>query len=207
MKAIGLISLCVLMSACSTPQLFPPEIMRNVETDSFDFTAWKDQQYHPSSSGNIPHHVELGGRILQVDRTAEGVIILAEQLPIVEHPAYGPRTVRREGSFEFAITLRGVPESSMLQVGNRFIVVGTTEGVRSGTVDDIPPTVPFLAAQCIHFWRTQGREIADFPFEMGGSYYTLEEKTYCVKQESEPPPIVSTRSSSWTGPNLGLSTG
>jgi hypothetical protein len=88
----------------------------------------------------------------------------------------------------------------MLQAGNRFIAVGTTEGVRAETVDGIPPSAPFLAAQCIHFWKTQGREIADFPFEAGGSYYPLEERTFC----NEAPPVVSSRRA---GPSLDKTAG
>lgn len=180
-RMIGLTGLCILLGACGTPTIFPPHIMKDVETETFDFKVWKEQQYYPFSADPVPRKVQLGGRIVEVDRTSAGVVILAEELPIVRHPAYGPKAVERDGSFAFAIVFNGFPESSMLQVGNRLIAVGTTEGIRGEAVDGIPRPMPHLAAQCIHLWKTQGKEIENFPYELGGTYYPLEERTFCVE--------------------------
>ena len=52
----------------------------------FDFLKWKTL---PDQYASLK--VELGGRILEAAATAEHVIIVVAELPIVEHPAYGPK--------------------------------------------------------------------------------------------------------------------
>ena len=34
--------------------------------------------------------VELGGRIVQATKNGKGIVIVAAQLPIVNHPVFGP---------------------------------------------------------------------------------------------------------------------
>jgi hypothetical protein len=56
-----------------------------------------------------------------------------------------------------------------------------TQRTKVVEVDGARKTVPFLLARCIHIWKTEGKEIADFPNSSGG-YYPLEEDTYCTKE-------------------------
>jgi starvation-inducible outer membrane lipoprotein len=120
----------------------------------------------------------LGGRIIQADTKDGTVSIVAAQLPIVEHPAYGPKdTGKRSG--EFTITYQGKIELNLLQTGNRLIVVGVTRPTKVVIVDDIPRSFPTVMAQCLHIWNTGGRDIADFP-SYGAGYETLEEQTFCT---------------------------
>jgi starvation-inducible outer membrane lipoprotein len=106
------------------------------------------------------------------------VTIVVTQLPIVEHPAYGPKdTGKRSG--EFAITYQGKIESTFLQRGNRVMVIGTTHTPMVANVDDLPRSLPTVVAKCLHFWNTGGRDIADFP-SYGAGYETLEEETVCA---------------------------
>jgi len=106
------------------------------------------------------------------------VTIVATQLPIVEHPAYGPKdTGKRTG--EFAITFQGQIPSTFLQRGNRLIVVGVTKVAKVVSVDDIMRSLPSVSAKCLHIWNTGGRDIADFP-SFGAGYETLEEQTFCA---------------------------
>jgi starvation-inducible outer membrane lipoprotein len=106
------------------------------------------------------------------------VTIVVTQLPIVEHPAYGPKnTGKRSG--EFAITFQGKIEPPFLQRGNRLIVVGTTKTAKVVSVDDLVRSLPAVSAKCLHIWNTGGRDIADFP-SYGAGYETLEEDTFCA---------------------------
>jgi starvation-inducible outer membrane lipoprotein len=172
------ITMCLSVAACASPSYFPPDVMNDIEPD-FDFRAWR-----AAPSAGAGRHVQLGGRIIQAETTKEGVIVVAMQLPIVEHPVYGPREAgKRTG--EFAFLYRGPLEPSMLETGNRLIVVGTTEGTRVVTVDDAPHTQPYVIARCVHIWKTDGREIADFP-NVGAGYYPLEENTYCIARDRSP---------------------
>ena len=165
---------CLVLEACATPQVFQPHIMHDVD-EQFDFNAWREA---PSTSKG--RKVQLGGRIVEAEPTETGVLIIADQLPIVEHPAYGPTaTGRRPGVFEFAFLYPGQIESSALTGGNRFIVVGTTQGAKAVMVGGARKSEPYLVARCVHIWKTQGSEISDFPM-VGADYYPLEENTYCA---------------------------
>ena len=113
------------------------------------------------------------------------MVIVAEQLPIVNNPAYGPADVNgtRTGDHEFAFLYAGGLESLDLMKGNRFIIVGTTTSRRPILVNGIPKTEPFLVADCIHVWQTGGLEISEFKEDAGGGYSPLPEKTYCVAKK------------------------
>jgi starvation-inducible outer membrane lipoprotein len=165
----------VSLGACGPPSLLQPQVMKDVDTH-FDFHAWRatPAQYKGRK-------VQLGGRIVQADLVDNGVLIVGQQLPIREQPVYGPTEIgRKPGAFEFAFLYPGKIEPSALTEGNRFIVIGTTDNPKMVTVDGAPKTEPYLVARCVHIWKAEGREIADFP-EIGGSYYPLEENTYCAQ--------------------------
>lgn len=160
------------IAACSTYQPFPHEVMDGVDPN-FDFSQWR---MVPNQA--LERKIQLGGSILHSERKDGNVTIVVTQLPIVEHPAYGPKdTGKRSG--EFAVTFMGKIEPSMLQRGNRLIVVGTTKAAKVVTVDDMPRSFPTVSAKCLHIWNTGGRDIADFP-SYGAGYETLEEDTFCA---------------------------
>ena len=186
MKQSQLITLTVLavsaaLSGCTPHPLFPPKVMKNV-SPTFHFEAWRDASpTNPAGKTDAGHKVELGGRIVQASKNGKGIVIVAEQLPIVKHPVYGPtEDVKRRGDFEFAFLYPGEIDSQDLRAGNRFIIVGTTTSRRPVMVNGVPKTEPFLVADCIHVWRTGRTEIAEFKEDVGGGYSTLPEKTYCV---------------------------
>ncbi|HJU05143.1 MAG TPA: Slp family lipoprotein [Nitrospiraceae bacterium] len=170
---------CAVLNACGPQQIFQSRIMEGVDTN-FDIRAWQ-----ASPTANLGRKVQLGGRIVQAEPNPQGVLIIVEQLPIVEHPAYGPSDLKkRPGSFEFAFLYPGKVEESALTAGNRVIVVGTTQKPRTIILDGAPKNSLFLLAHCMHIWKTEGREIADFlSGSVGGGYYPLEEDTYCAANE------------------------
>jgi starvation-inducible outer membrane lipoprotein len=165
-------AICLGFSACSPVQLFPSEVMEGVDPN-FDFSRWRAI---PNQA--LERKIELGGRIIQSDRKDGHVTMVVTQLPIVQHPAYGPKdTGRRSG--EFAVTYAGPIGAPFLQRGNRLIVVGITKPAKIVPVDDLPRSLPAVSAQCVHIWNTGGRDIADFP-SYGAGYETLEEETFCT---------------------------
>ncbi len=171
----GLAIVCLLvLEACAPQPLFQPSVMQDVD-DHFDFAAWR-----ATPTKGVGQKVQLGGRIVQAETTEDGVMIVAVQLPIVKSPAYGPTDPgKRPGAFGFAFLYPGKIESSALELGNRFIVVGTTQAPKGVIVDGARVSQPFLVARCVHIWKTQGREISDFP-SVGAGYEALEENTYCA---------------------------
>jgi starvation-inducible outer membrane lipoprotein len=157
--------------------------MENV-SPTFHFEAWRDASPSNEAGKTDAVRVLLGGRIVQATKSDKGIVIVAEQLPIVNHPAYGPTgDVKRTGDYEFAFLYPGELEPQALKNGNRFIIVGTTTSRRPVVVNGMPKTEPFLIADCIHVWQTGRTEIAEFKQNVGGGYSPLPEKTYCVAQK------------------------
>ncbi|MGA6828958.1 Slp family lipoprotein [Nitrospira sp. NS4] len=160
------------LSACTAKAVFPPEVVKDVDPN-FDFAHWRMLPNQAEAK-----KIQLGGRIVNAETKGDTVTIVVAQLPIVEHPAYGPKdTGKRSG--EFAISYQGTINSAFLQPGNRLIVIGTTHAPMVVNVDDLPRSLPTVSAACVHFWKTGGRDIADFP-SYGGGYETLEEETMCA---------------------------
>ena len=178
------LTMCSVLSGCAATTPFPPTVMDKV-SPTFHFEAWRDAS-HTNAAGQADADlkVELGGRIVQASRNGKGIVIVAEQLPIVTHPVYGPtEDVNRTGDYEFAFLYPGELDPHDLKNGNRFVMVGTTTSRRPVVVNGVPKTEPFLIADCIHVWQTGRTEIAEFKESVGGGYSPLPEKTYCVAQQ------------------------
>jgi starvation-inducible outer membrane lipoprotein len=160
------------LTACTASNIFSPDTLKGVDPN-FDFAHWRMVPNQADAK-----KIQLGGRIVQAETKGESITVVTAQLPIVEHPAYGPKdTGKRSG--EFAVVYQGKIDSSFLHPGNRIMVVGTTQAPRVVSVDDLPKSLPTVLATCVHLWKTGGREIAEFP-SLGGGYTPLEEETFCA---------------------------
>lgn len=177
-------TVCVVLSGCAANTPFPPNVMERV-SPIFQFEAWRDAS--PSNEAgktDSGHRVELGGRIVQASRKGQGIVIVAEQLPIVKHHVYGPTDdVKRTGDYEFAFFYPGELEPQDLKNGNRFVMVGTTTSRRPVVVNGVPKTAPFLVASCVHVWQTGRTENSVAKVRGQGSPSPLQEKTYCVAKQ------------------------
>ena len=171
--AMTIFAMVLVVGACSSQKLFPSEVMEGVDPN-FDFSRWR---MVPNQAAE--RKIELGGSILQAERKDGSVTIVAKQLPIVEHPAYGPKDSGKT-SGEFSTTFQGPIGPQFLQRGNRVIVVGTTKAPSVVLLDDLPRNLPTVLAKCVHIWATEGRDIADFQ-AFGAGYETLPEQTFCTK--------------------------
>lgn len=182
---IGLFIACpALLSACANTSPFPAEIQDKV-TPTFDFTAWREASpNNPGGKSDAGTKVELGGRIVQASKNDKGVLIVAEQLPIVKHPVYGPTDGGdRKGEFEFALLYPGELGPETLRNGNRFVVIGTTSGRKPLVVNGAPKTEPYLVADCIHVWQTGRAEISEFKESVGAGSSPLPATTSCAPKK------------------------
>jgi hypothetical protein len=180
----GLVALASLSSGCASKSLFPAEV-RDKVSPTFDFTAWREASpSNPGGKSDSGSKVELGGRIVQATKTGKGVLIVAEQLPIVTHPAYGPsENVTRKGEYEFAFLYPAELSLETLTNGNRFVMVGTTNGRTQIVVNGVPKSEPYLVADCIHVWQTGRTEIAEFKESVGAGSSALPEVTSCAPKK------------------------
>lgn len=176
-------ALSLALGGCAGPSLFPPEVMRDVDP-LFSFEAWRDAgPSNPAGPSGSGHRVQFGGRIVQAgpDEDGKGILIIAEQLPIVKHPVYGPaESGKRTGQYEFALLYPGPLKPEVLRRGNKFIVVGKTEGRIHVMVEGAPKTEPYLVADCLHVWETGPGSIAGFQEDAGAGYSSLPQETHCA---------------------------
>src|SRR5579883_1896154 len=68
----------------AAPALFPSHITNDITPDvEFGVLKAKPDTYKGRA-------VQLAGRIMEVQEVDNGTLIVAKQLPVQEHPAYGP---------------------------------------------------------------------------------------------------------------------
>lgn len=185
MRMIGWFTMCVLLEACAVTPMFPPEIMTNLDMHSFTIQAWQEQTYRPSNAGFVPQKVELGGEIIDLILKTEGVVLLVEEQPIEKHPTYHSKSDARGDAFWYAVAFNGSPEPSMLQRGNKLVVVGMTDTGSTEMFGGAPSVVPHLQAQCLHIWNTRELKPAEFSYYGGPmGYHPPEERTFCLANDS-----------------------
>lgn len=176
MKALlrtSLICLCAVYGACAPQGVFPTKVTDGIDAN-FDFARWRTMPNEAEGK-----KVQIGGRIVDSHVSNDMVVLVVSQLPIVNQPAYGPKDNGKNNG-DFVIIYQGQIEASILQSGNRVIVIGMTRPAKLVTVGDLSRNFPIVSAQCLHVWNTQGRDIDEFPFFEAG-YETLEQKTVCAR--------------------------
>ena len=162
-----------LVAALATPALAAD--MKITTTKHTDASMMMGQEIPAQDSTEITWIAKDKMRM----ESGDTVTIVVSQLPIVTYPAYGPKDNGKNNG-EFAVLYRGQIDSADLQRGNRVMVVGMTRPWKIVTVNDLSRNYPIVEAGCLHFWNTQGRDIADFPFYEAG-YVTLRQETVCGK--------------------------
>lgn len=171
--AVVVLLIGMVLSGCGPQRIFSPQVLEGVD-QNFDFAGWR---MVPNAKAG--KKVQLGGRIVQAPQKDGLVTMVLAQLPIVDHPAYGPTDPGR-GRGEFLAYFNGNIPPNRLQAGNRVIVIGTTQNAAVVAIEDSQRSLPALMAQCLHIWNTGGKEIAEFP-NFGAGYQPLEEDTYCAE--------------------------
>src|SRR5262249_59287998 len=120
----------ILSVGCSTPTLFPSEATRDSVPTQFGVLEAKPDAF----TGRV---VQLAGRIVGVQQSADGILIRAQELPIQQQPAYGPAETTK-GTSVFAIMYPGKVDEKALWYGNKLLVVAVAQGSHSMEVDGIP---------------------------------------------------------------------
>ena len=179
MRLIVLFAIGVWVAACTTPSVFPPEIMKGVEINTFDVNAWKNQASSLSSANPVAHKVELGGQIIRIIQKSDGVVLLVMEEPFTKYRVYGPVSTEPVDSFIYAIAFKGFPEATMLRTGNKLVVVGTTDKASTEILAGVPTVLPHLNAQCLHIWEINQAELQRFPYGDMPSKAVRAEETFC----------------------------
>jgi starvation-inducible outer membrane lipoprotein len=165
--------LLIAIPACSEP-LFPTKALTglNPKTQMSIFSPEADVYF----KGDV---TQVGGRVLSVSQTNEGIVITAQELPIKDLTSPPNDSVKPMGVFVFLYQDTIDPQG--IQRGNKFVMVGDVEGTQIVSVETIRRPVPYLIARCLHVWKTSTYAISDFP-NLPAGYSALEQETYCLPQ-------------------------
>jgi len=167
-----LIGASLVFPACSTA-LFPPSVTHDVTPMEFGVLQAQPDIFR----GQV---IQLGGRIVGAEKTQDGMLIRVQELPVNQHPIYGPSETLHPTA-EFAILYPGKIDPAGVQYGNKLIVVALAKGSQPVSVDGVPRIELYVVARCMHVWKTGGYGyygIEDFPHTTDG-YWPLEHQTYC----------------------------
>jgi starvation-inducible outer membrane lipoprotein len=164
-----------LATGCGAPALFPSDVTRDMAWTEFGVVRAQPDVF----KGRV---VQLAGRIVGVEQSADGYLIRAQELPMQEHPAYGPAETRK-ATPEFAISYPGTLDPAARWYGNKLVVIAVAQGTQDITVEGNVRSEPLVKAKCMHIWKTGeygSYGIEDFPHTTDG-YYPLEHQTYCAR--------------------------
>lgn len=164
----------LVLVSCSTGPLFPSDTFSDVTSPEFGVLQAKTDVF----KGRV---VQLAGRIVGVEESAGGTIILAQELPMEKHPAFGPTETNKPTS-SFAVLYPGKIDRNALWFGNKFVLTAVAQGQKTVAIDGFPHTEPYVVARCMHVWKTGAYGsygIEDYPHITDG-YYPLEHQTYCA---------------------------
>lgn len=171
-----------LLAACTNTPLFPPEATNGVNNDAVVIKAWKDQVSNPSAQF-VPQKVEMEGTIIKVIPKPKGALLLVDGHPIGPDPLFDQKGEAGEDLLRFAIVFNGMLDPSVLQTGNRLVVIGETDKPSEELIGWIPKFLPHLRAECLHIWKLDESELNRFPYgEMSRS--VQEERTFCRERKT-----------------------
>jgi starvation-inducible outer membrane lipoprotein len=162
------------LAGCSTGSLFPPEVTRDMTRPEFGVLEAKPDVL----KGRV---VQLAGRIIGNEESADGTMLLVQELPVDRAAIYGPSETDKPTS-SFVLLYPGKVDQKALWFGNKLIAVVVAQGEKTVAIDNIPREKPYVIARCMHVWKTGeygSYGVDDFPHLTDG-YYPLEQQTYCA---------------------------
>ena len=180
MKSIlgGLISAGVFLifQGCSTAPLFPNYTSEEVQKEQFGVLIAEPDVYRGRA-------VKVAGRVVGVESTEKGTLIIAEWLPYPQKGQYGPGDNEFTGQNRFTLLYPGAIDPWSSWQGNRFIMTGEIEGTQNMVASFTGATreVPYMVARCIHVWEVGDNLWWNQP-DTDPSGYPYLQQTFCVQR-------------------------
>lgn len=162
------------LTACAAPSTFENNGSQPVSQSEFGVLRAQPDVYQGRA-------IRMAGRIVGVESTAEGTMVTAEWLPYPQTEYEGPDDSGMVVLNRFVLFYPGKIDQEGSLHGNKFLVIGKKEGTQSlvnigGTYDQYP----FIAARCLHVWKTGDAAIETQP-DVENTGYPVFEETYCSK--------------------------
>lgn len=183
MKSIlwGLVTaaLLLVLPACSSAPMFPSNSSQEVQKEQFGVFVAEPDVYRGRA-------VKLAGRVVGVETTENGTLIVAEWLPYPKKGQYGPGTNDFTSRDRFTLLYPGVINPWSSWQGNRFVMTGEIEGTQDmvASFTGASKSVPYMVARCIHVWEVGDNTWWDQPDTEPGGYPYLQQ-TYCASKKGK----------------------
>jgi starvation-inducible outer membrane lipoprotein len=171
-RAAGLCCAAILVQACSAIPIFSPRVMEGVD-EGFEVQAWWE-----APNAVVGQKVELGGQIVRGDVRNGETFLVATHLPIVDQLVYESLENDRPVN-HYGVHYRATIDPTWLTPGNHFMVVGITSKAKSVVINGTQRTVPFVAAECLHVWKSADTPPV-LPLAEAEKFAALEHVTYCT---------------------------
>ncbi len=125
--------------------------------------------------------IKLAGRMIGVEKTAEGTIVMAEWLPYPHVEYQGPSDTIPTPQERFTIFYPGQLDPEGALHGNKFLVLGKMDETRSmASSSKMKGRLPYIKASCLHVWKTGDAEIEAHQPDVENTGYPVMEETYCA---------------------------
>ncbi|GJL66000.1 MAG: hypothetical protein NPIRA05_09710 [Nitrospirales bacterium] len=168
---LAMTALLMFVAGCISSSPFPINGSQTLKSES-DFGVLTTQP--DAFQGQA---IKLAGRIVGVETMAEGTMVTAEWLPYPNVEYMGPRSAEAKSSERFVLFYPGQLDAEGKLYGNKFLVIGKKGKSESiSTINGKSDTIPYIAARCLHVWKTGDSEIET---ESATEYAYPVEQTYC----------------------------
>lgn len=172
---IGVAAVLALTLGCSGVATFPDNGAAAVSSGSeFGVLVAKPDTYQGRA-------IRLAGRIVDVETTDRGTMIIAEWLPFPVPGQNGPGMLSGKEPGRFTLLYAGKLDPMSTMYGNKFVVAGAVKGTKDMiTWQGTSESVPYVEARCLHVWKSGAGEVADNVPDTEASGFPALEQTYCA---------------------------
>ncbi|HJR76464.1 MAG TPA: hypothetical protein VJ805_05795 [Nitrospiraceae bacterium] len=170
-SALCLPAALAILLGCGRPVVYPMQVG---EADAIPVDEFGDLDLVPDTFKG--RAVMMAGRIVGVEPDGQGVIIVAEWLPVPKDMGKGPSEVDVKPDRKFVVHYPKAIDSAGLWEGNKFVAVGRIQDADRPTGHS---SLPSVDASCLHIWKTRGLSIAGTLEDERGRFPVLEQ-TYCL---------------------------
>ena len=172
MRNIGIpivAALLLIVWGCSSPTQFPTNGNHALKAESdFGVLTAQPDAYRGQA-------MKFAGRIVSVESTDQGTLVLAEWLPYPNREYDGPEDEGVVTGKQFTVMYPGKLDADGSLYGNKFLAVGQIESGKSMRGSgDATTELPQMNARCLHVWKTGTSAL-----EWVDNEYDIEEETYC----------------------------
>ncbi len=157
--------LLIWLTGCSPTPFFPTNGSQILKSENeFGVLKAEPEVYQGQA-------IKLAGRIVSIEPSAQGTLVLAEWLPYPDVEYVGPEDTGWISIGRVAVFYPDKIDAEGSLHGNKFLAIGKMVGIT-----DTLKKLPHITARCLYVWQTGSADIG----EPDDEYFVMEEM-YCTE--------------------------